>query len=125
MKFTSELREGILIAVEAIRANKLRSVLTTLDLVIGIVTVTLMGTAIEGLNAAFLRSVSALGSDVLHVDRMAWFTHSRQEWLKAENRREITLDQVRKVERQLTLARAVAPYVEIRAPVTYKNRRST
>ena len=124
MKLTSEIREGVLIAAEAIRANKLRSILTTLGLVIGIVTVTLMGTAIEGLNAAFLRSVSVLGADVLHVDRFSWFTRSHQHWIKAQNRPAITLAQVRQVERQMTLARAVAPYVEVRAPVTYKNRRS-
>ena len=125
MKFTSEIREGLWIAADAIRANKLRSILTTLGLVIGVVTVTLMGTAIEGLNAAFLKSVSGLGADVLHVDRFAWFTHSREEWIKGQNRREITLPQVREVERQMTLARAVAPYVEIRAPVFYKSRRSS
>ncbi|MEY2409431.1 MAG: putative transport system permease protein [Verrucomicrobiota bacterium] len=125
MKFTSEIREGLVIAFDAIRANKLRSILTTLGLVIGVVTVTLMGTAIEGLNAAFLRSISGLGADVLHVDRFAWFTHSRQEWLKGQNRPNLTLSQVREVERQMTLARAVAPYVEIRAPMFYKNRRSS
>ena len=124
MKFSSELREGMFIAADAIRANKLRSILTTLGLVIGIVTVTLMGTAIEGLNAAFLRSVSVLGSDVLHVDRFSWFNGSHQDWLKAQNRSEITVAQVREVERQMTLARAVAPYVETRAPIFYKNRQS-
>jgi putative ABC transport system permease protein len=124
VKFTSEIREGLLIAFDAIRANKLRSILTTLGLVIGVVTVTLMGTAIEGLNAAFIKSVSGLGADVLHVDRFSWFTHSHQEWLKGQNRPEITLTQVRELERQMTLARAVAPYVEIRLPVYYKNRRS-
>ena len=47
MNFLTELREGLLISWGAILANKLRSVLTTLGIVIGIVTVTLMGTAIQ------------------------------------------------------------------------------
>ena len=42
MNFLSELREGLLIAWDSLRANKLRSALTTLGIVIGIVTVTLM-----------------------------------------------------------------------------------
>ena len=53
MNFFTELREGLSISWSAIRANKLRSVLTTLGIVIGIVTVTLMGTAIQGLNRSF------------------------------------------------------------------------
>ena len=120
----TETKEGLLIAFEAIRANKLRSVLTTLGIVIGIVTVTLMGTAIQGLNQAFLRSISVLGADVLHVDRFSWFSNSRLDWIKAQNRQKITLAQVREVEKQMTLARAVAPLVDIEAPVVYKNRRS-
>ena len=39
MNFLLEIKEGLLIAWDAIRANKLRSVLTTLGIIIGIVTV--------------------------------------------------------------------------------------
>ena len=42
--FAYELKEGLAISFQAIRANKMRSVLTTLGIVIGIVSVTLMGT---------------------------------------------------------------------------------
>ena len=64
MNLLTELREGLAISWRAIRANKLRSVLTTLGIVIGIVTVTLMGTAIEGMNRAFVKNVSGFGADV-------------------------------------------------------------
>jgi putative ABC transport system permease protein len=83
-----------------------------------------MGTAIQGLNRAFLRSISSLGADVLHVSRQSWFIRSYSEWVKVRNRRDITLSQVKQLEEQLTLARAVAPVAEWRAPVRYKNRQS-
>ena len=67
MNLLTELKEGLAISWSAIRANKMRSVLTTLGIVIGIVTVTLMGTAIEGLDRAFLKNVSSIGADVLYV----------------------------------------------------------
>jgi len=124
MKLGSELVEGVRIAGGAIRGNKMRSVLATLGIVIGIVTVTLMGTAITGLNRAFLGSISTLGADVMHVSKYSWFMNSYAEWLKAQNRQEITLAQVRAVEEQLTLASAVAPFTEWRAPVRYKKRSS-
>ncbi len=124
MTLGTELKEGFRIAAGAIQANKLRSALATLGIVIGIVTVTLMGTAINGLNRAFLRSISSLGADVLHVDRFSWFIKSHAEWVKAQSRPEITLAQVRALEEQLTLARVVAPYTEYGAPVRYKKRTS-
>ena len=124
MKLGGELVEGVRIAGGAIRANKMRSVLATLGIVIGIVTVTLMGTAITGLNKAFLGSISTLGADVMHVSKYSWFMNSYAEWMKAQNRQEITLAQVRAVEEQLTMASAVAPFTEWRAPVRYKKRSS-
>ena len=64
MYLLTELKEGLLISFRAVRANKMRSVLTTLGIVIGIVSVTLMSTAIEGVNRAFARSAAAFGTDV-------------------------------------------------------------
>src|SRR3954454_7810839 len=106
MNMATELKEGLGISWSAIRANKLRSALTTLGIVIGIVTVTLMGTAIEGLNRAFLKSISFIGADVLYVQRFGWMNHSQEEWAKVQKRRPITLAQAEALERQLTLAKA-------------------
>ena len=89
MNLFAEIREGFGISWGAIRANKMRAVLTTLGIVIGIVTVTLMGTAIHGLNAAFLTSVSAVGTDVFYVQKWPWF-HD-EPWWKVIKRREIYL----------------------------------
>src|SRR5579863_8518631 len=110
MNFVTELREGLAISWSAIRANKLRSVLTTLGIVVGIVTVTLMGTAIEGLNRAFLKSISFIGGDVLYVDRGAWFTKTYQEWLDSQKRPPLTISDSDSLAEQLTLADAVTPF---------------
>jgi putative ABC transport system permease protein len=124
MNLSTDIREGLLIAWDAIRANKMRSMLATLGIIIGVVTVTLMGTAIQGLNRAFLESISALGGDVLHAQRRSWFVHSHQEWLKMSKRARLTLAQARAVEKQLTLARAVAPVADVNASIKYRNRQS-
>ncbi len=67
--FVLDLKEGILISFRAIRVNKLRSILTTLGIIIGIVAVTTMSTAIVGLREAFIESISVLGNDVLYIDK--------------------------------------------------------
>ena len=105
MTLLSELREGLTISFEAIRANKLRSTLTTLGIIIGVVTVTLMAAAIEGLDRAFLRSISAIGADVLFVQKYPWFND--QPWWTTRNRRDITYADARALARQVTLAAAV------------------
>lgn len=122
MNLLTELREGLFISWDAIRANKLRAALTTLGIVIGIVTVTLMGTAIEGLNRSFLRSISALGADVFYVQRFNWINHSEGEWLKMRKRRPVRLFEAEALARQLTLAAAAAPCADAMLPVKFKNR---
>jgi putative ABC transport system permease protein len=125
MNLFTELREGISISWDAIRANKMRSVLTTLGIIIGIVTVTLMGTAIEGLDRAFIRSISALGADVFYVQQTSWFNDSREEWLKARKRRPITLAEAEALPGKLQLASAVAPTSDDGVSVKYKDRSAT
>ena len=104
MNFLTELQEGLAISWSAIRANKLRSVLTTLGIVIGIVTVTLMGTAIQGVNNSFVGSISSIGADVLYLERSSWFINSREAWMKVARNPNITLTDLAALQRQLTLA---------------------
>ncbi len=125
MNLLAELTEGTRISSEAIRANLLRSVLTTLGIVIGIVTVTLMATALEALDAAFRDAISFIGTDVLYVDQREWFIDSDTRWDAAAKRGKITLPQVRAVEEAMSMAKGVAPSVMHGIEsVRYKNRSS-
>ena len=123
MNFFSELREGFGISWDAIRAHKLRSSLTTLGIVIGIVTVTLMAAAIEGLDKAFLQSISSLGADVFYVQRNSWLNENTEgSWLKSQKRRPIRLAEAEALAGQLQLA-AVAPVAtDSGDSVKYKDR---
>jgi len=123
MNLLTELEEGLGISWSAIRANKLRSVLTTLGIVIGIVTVTLMGTAIEALNGAFLKAISHIGADVLFVQRQDWSgPDTEEEWRKIQKRPRLTIEQAAALERDLTMASAVAPLAFDQRIIKYAKR---
>ena len=125
MKPLLELREGFWISLDALRANKMRSLLTTLGIVIGIVTVTLMGAAIQGLHSAFMQSVSGIGGDILYITRRSWFIDSHQEWVRTQKRQKITLAHVRALERQPLPVVAMAPTVDSFTTIKYNNRESS
>ena len=63
--------------------------LTGLSIVIGILTVTLMGTLISGLDKGFDKSMDFLGKDVLSISRWEWF--GGQEWWEVRNGQELSL----------------------------------
>lgn len=85
-----ETTESFAIAFAQIAANKLRSMLTALGVIIGIVAVTLMGTAILGIDAGVERSLSGFGDDVLYVTKWPWKDTS--DWWNYRNRREINVE---------------------------------
>ncbi|MDE3056928.1 MAG: ABC transporter permease [Bacteroidota bacterium] len=121
--FTYEVKEGMAISFQAIRANKMRSVLTTLGIVIGIVSVTLMGTAIEGLNRGFSDSVAKLGADVLYVQKWPWF--AGRDWWKYRNRKDIKMADYKALARQATMFQAATPATGTLKTVKYQNNSST
>ncbi|MEP7146187.1 MAG: ABC transporter permease [bacterium] len=109
MKFLSEIKENIIISYKAITANKLRSFLATLGIVIGITSVTLMQTAIEGINRAFEKSISAVGADVLYVQKFEWF--GKEDWSFYKNRKDITLTQYDYLNKNVQSADVMCPTV--------------
>lgn len=102
-----ELNEGLAIAWRAIRANKIRAALTMLGIFIGVTAVVLMSTAIKGIDNSLQNGVSALGSDVLYVDKWAWF--SNDEWWRMRNRRNIDMEDYARFKELAKLPAAVAP----------------
>ena len=66
--------ENIRISFSAVLANKTRSILTALGIIIGVFSVTLMGTLISGLDRSFESSMSWLGKDILYISRWEWFS---------------------------------------------------
>ena len=80
-----EISEAFRIAFSIIRAHKMRSVLTALGVIIGIIAVTLMGSAIAGIEIGFERSLSVIGDDILYVEKWPW--HHVDDWWNYRNRR--------------------------------------
>ena len=116
-----EFKEGLLIALRALRANKVRTSLTMLGIFIGITVVVLMSTAIKGIDNSFQNGISALGSDVLYIDKWAWF--SNEDWWKLRNRRSIDMADYEKFKELARLPIAVAPVINSVQTVKFGERR--
>jgi putative ABC transport system permease protein len=69
-----DLKETVTIALDTLRTNKLRSGLTILGIVIGVMTVITISSVVNGLNQSVAGLVESLGSNVLFVFRFPAFT---------------------------------------------------
>ncbi|MEL1223541.1 MAG: ABC transporter permease [Candidatus Neomarinimicrobiota bacterium] len=112
--------ENFKISLSAVFANKIRSILTALGIIIGILSVTLMGTLISGLDRSFESSMSWLGKDILYVSRYEWF--SDMDWWEVRNRPKMLPEYVGKIKERSNYAMAVAPVMQRGASLSYKDK---
>jgi len=89
MRF-GDARESVKLALDTLRKNKLRSALTVLGISIGISTVILISSAINGLNTNIGQFVSSLGTDDLWVFRFEPF--GRRPTTEELNRKQLTYE---------------------------------
>ncbi len=81
----NEMIESIRIALEQVNQHRMRSLLTALGVIIGIIAVTLMGTAIKGIDIGFQNSLNMLGTDTFYVEKWPW-RDVGDDWMKFRNR---------------------------------------
>lgn len=112
-RFYNEFIESCRIALTQIQANKLRSGLTALGVIIGIVAVTLMGTAIRGIDKGFQNSLAMLGEDVLYVQKWPW--GRVEDWWNYNNRPNLVPADADKLNR--IIAATPGSLLEIAVPV--------
>src|SRR5689334_18108833 len=119
-----QLVEGVLIAFDAIRTNKVRAGLTILGIAVGVLVVTVMTAAVHGINAGVSRSLAAAGPTTFFISRWpAEFTScdgggESCPWIRF---RPVTLDQGREIA-QLPMIQQVSADISSSASVKYADR---
>jgi len=104
------MSEILLLALDSLRKNKLRSFLTVLGVVIGVATVIGMSSIISGLNGSIASQIQDLGSNLIFVQRIPPTVGGR---LPPEvlNRKKLTLDDAKAIG-ELPVVQAVAPVLQ-------------
>jgi putative ABC transport system permease protein len=82
--------ESLRIAWASLRANKLRSVLTLLGIVVGVAAVIAVVTIIKGLDKTIASTFSSQGSTVFSISKQPQVITSREEFIRYNRRRNVT-----------------------------------
>jgi putative ABC transport system permease protein len=86
------LAESIRIALQSLWANKLRSVLTLLGVVIGVGAVIAVVTFVSGINDYVAKKIFNLGADVFIASKMSQVETNVDRYLRAEKRKNLDMD---------------------------------
>src|SRR5713101_1428053 len=101
------LFETFRLALDSLRAHKLRSFLTLLGVILAVTTLVVVMSVVAGMNFYVADRIANLGANVFIVDRFGIIT-SNDEWVKAQKRPLITMDDYERQRDSMKTAQAVA-----------------
>jgi putative ABC transport system permease protein len=119
-----DVRESAFMAIDTVRTNKLRSLLTILGVSVGVVTVVFMVSIIQGLNKSFAEQIEALGSNAIWATK---FDPSigHQPNTEELHRKELTIADADAIRRDAPSVLSVSPlYRKIAETVRYEEKQS-
>jgi putative ABC transport system permease protein len=116
--------EGVVIALDAIRSNKVRAGLTILGIAVGVFVVTVMSAAVHGINAGVSRSMAAAGPTTFFLTRWPAEINScngSADSCPWRRNRPLTLAQAQEIQK-LPSVRAVISHIGSSSPIKYADR---
>jgi putative ABC transport system permease protein len=112
--------ETLKLAVDAIRAHKLRSFLTLLGVILAVTTLVSVMSVIAGLNFYVADRIANLGANTYLVHRFGIIT-SEDAWVKAQKRPLITMDEFTRLRESMKTALRIAGEEDQNADIRYEN----
>jgi putative ABC transport system permease protein len=115
------IREAINISLSSIQANKLRSFLTLLGLIIGVMTLILVMTIVQGANLYVEEKIANLGTNVFQVSKTPLVVTDFQEFIRARRYKDLILEDLHAIRGQCTDCLSVGAQVQTSTTVKYEN----
>ena len=112
--------ETLKLALDALRAHKLRSFLTLLGVILAVTTLIAVMSVVAGMNFYIADKVANLGANVYVVDRFGIIT-SDDEWVKAQKRPLLTSEEFQQLKGTMRTASQLAALLNTSADVRYGN----
>ncbi|MGA9997717.1 MAG: ABC transporter permease, partial [Pyrinomonadaceae bacterium] len=103
-----DVKESAAMAIDTVRANKLRSSLTILGVSVGVFTVIIMVAFIQGLNRAFAQQIESLGSNTIFVSKFNP-SFGRPPGPDELHRKDLTMDDADALRREAPSITGVSP----------------
>lgn len=94
--------ESFRVAMSSLRANKLRTALTLIGIVVGVSAVIAVVTIIDGLNMTVAQTFSSQGSTVFTISKNPQIITSREDFIKFNRRKDVTQEDADAITRLCT-----------------------
>jgi putative ABC transport system permease protein len=120
-----EFTEAVKIALQSLWANKLRSILTLMGVMIGVAAVIMVITLVNGANKFVATKVYGYGADVFTASKQPAVVFSDAEWNKYKKRKDLKIEDYREVAAKCKHCAATGAMANTTGKVVYNNHSST
>ena len=120
-----EFNEAIKIALQSLWANKLRSILTLMGVMIGVAAVIMVITLVNGANKFVATKVYGYGADVFTASKQPSVIFSDAEFNKYQKRKDLKLDDYREVAAKCKDCATTGAMASVTGKVVYNSHSST
>lgn len=125
-----KVRVGILqeitwMALDSLRSNKMRSFLTLLGIMIGVMTVISMVSVVQGINRSVMSELESIGSDLIIINKLEPGIQFGEPSEEIRQRKDLTFDDALAIEEECSLIDTVAVQLPLDVftftPIKYRN----
>src|ERR1700749_2852527 len=120
-----EFTEAIKIALQSLWANKLRSILTLMGVMIGVAAVIMVITLVNGANKFVATKVYGYGADVFTASKQPSVVFDDAEFNKYQKRKDLKIEDYREVANRCRHCAATGAMASTTGKVVYNNHSST
>jgi len=117
-----DVKESFWLGMDALKAHKMRSLLTTLGIIIGITVFIGIVSLIAGLDSKIKGELAAIGSDVIYIQKFPW-VQTGGSWWEYRGRKDLTLEDAEAVRRLCPEVEEVGTSEWERATVKYMDKK--
>ncbi len=114
------LFESIRVSLHELQNNKMRTFLTTLGIIIGVMTVIIIVSIIAGLQAKVQDVFSSIGSNVIYIERRGWVSTGMRDFRK-QMRNYVDLNDYKKIKSMLQSGDMIGLSITNMFNIKYKN----
>jgi putative ABC transport system permease protein len=120
MPVSGQWLEYLRFSYEALTSNKIRFLLTTLGILLGVTAIIVIFTSIQSINQYVEGEISSIGSSSLYLSKFPWVITG--DYWELRNRPEIKLDDYEKLKDIVRTAKWISPHFEAMRTLEYSNK---
>jgi len=115
------INESFIFALQAIRVNKIRTLLSLLGITIGIFSVISVFTVFDSMERSIKSSIDSLGDNVLFIQKWPWSMGGSYPWWKYIKRPEPQLKEMEEIQRKSNTVEATTFMIGVNRVVKYES----